>query len=78
MDTPIFLDFTKDVEGVEYLSILKNIYAIILGIVDANFDSPNLRFLILTKAFDEMRRILLNRAERKLLCLNTAVMVISA
>jgi glycerol-3-phosphate dehydrogenase (NAD(P)+) len=47
------------VEGVEYLSILKNIYAIILGIVDANFDSPNMRFLILTKAFDEMRRIML-------------------
>lgn len=58
-DTSIFLDFTTDVEGVEYLSILKNIYAIILGIVDANFDSPNLRFLILTKAFDEMRRIML-------------------
>ena len=58
-DTTIFLDYTTDVEGVEYLSILKNIYAIILGIVDANFDSPNLRFLILTKAFDEMRRIML-------------------
>jgi len=27
--------------------------------VDANFDSPNLRFLILTRAFDEMRRIML-------------------
>jgi len=59
-DTPIFLDYTTDVEGVEYLSILKNIYAIILGIVDANFDSPNLRFLILTKAFDEMRRIMID------------------
>jgi len=59
LDTPIFLDYTTDVEGVEYLSILKNIYAIILGIVDANFDSPNLRFLILTKAFNEMRRIML-------------------
>ena len=59
MDTTIFLDYTTDIEGVEYLSILKNIYAIILGIVDANFDSPNLRFLILTKAFDEMRRIML-------------------
>jgi len=58
-DTSIFLDFSTDVEGVEYLSILKNIYAIILGIVDANFDSPNLRFLILTRAFDEMRRIML-------------------
>ncbi len=57
-NTPIYLDFTTDVNGVEYLSILKNIYAIILGIVDADFDSPNLRFLILTRAFNEMRRIL--------------------
>ncbi|MCK4569627.1 MAG: hypothetical protein KAT76_05000 [Bacteroidales bacterium] len=58
-NTTIFLDYTTDVEGVEYLSILKNIYAIILGIIDAHFDSPNLRFLVLTRAFDEMRRILL-------------------
>lgn len=58
-ETPIFLDYTTDIEGVELLSILKNIYAIILGIVDAHFDSPNLRFLVLTKAFDEMRRIML-------------------
>jgi len=57
--TPLYLDLTKDVEGVEYLSILKNIYAIILGIVDAHFNSPNLRFLVLTRAFDEMRRIML-------------------
>jgi glycerol-3-phosphate dehydrogenase (NAD(P)+) len=32
----------------------------VLGIVDAHFNSPNLRFLVLTKAFDEMRRIMLN------------------
>lgn len=59
-DTSIYLDFTPDITGVEILSILKNIYAIVLGIVDAQFNSPNLRFLILTKAFREMRRILLH------------------
>ncbi|MFH1936041.1 MAG: NAD(P)H-dependent glycerol-3-phosphate dehydrogenase, partial [Bacteroidota bacterium] len=53
-------DFSPDITGVEILSILKNIYAIVLGIVDAQFNSPNLRFLILTKAFREMRRILLH------------------
>lgn len=58
-ETPIYLDYTDDIEGVEYLSILKNIYAIILGIVDAHFNSPNLRFLILTRAFDEMRSIMM-------------------
>ena len=57
--TNIYLDFTKDVKGTEVLSILKNIYAIVIGIVDAHFDSPNLRFLILTKAFNEAKKIML-------------------
>ncbi|MBW6491801.1 MAG: hypothetical protein K0B15_11480 [Lentimicrobium sp.] len=57
--TTIHIDFTKDVIGVEMLSILKNIYAITIGIVDAHFDSPNLRFMIFTRAFNEMRHILL-------------------
>ncbi len=58
--TNIYLDFTTDIRGVEILSILKNIYAIVVGIADAHFDSPNLRFLVLTKAFKEMRKILLH------------------
>lgn len=57
--TTIHTDYTKDVTGVEILSILKNIYAIIIGIVDAHFDSPNLRFMVFTRAFNEMRHILL-------------------
>jgi glycerol-3-phosphate dehydrogenase (NAD(P)+) len=57
-DSTIYLDFTTDVTGVELSSILKNIYAIIVGIVDAHFDSPNLRSLILTKAINEMRYII--------------------
>lgn len=56
--TTIHTDYTTDVLGVEILSILKNIYAIIIGIVDAHFDSPNLRFMVFTKAFNEMRHIL--------------------
>lgn len=57
--TSVFTDHSDDIEGVEILSILKNIYAICLGIVDAHFNSPNIRFLVLTKAFNEMRKILL-------------------
>ena len=57
-NTNIHLDFSNDIRGVEILSILKNIYAVVLGIVDAQFNSPNLRFLVLTKAFREMRRVL--------------------
>jgi glycerol-3-phosphate dehydrogenase (NAD(P)+) len=56
--SPIYLDFTTDVKGVEYASILKNIYAILIGIVDANFDSPNLRSLVLSKSINEMRRLM--------------------
>jgi len=57
-NTPIYLDFTTDVAGVELASILKNIYAIIVGIVDASFDSPNLRSLVLTNAINEMRCVI--------------------
>jgi len=56
--TTIYLDYSNDVNGVELASILKNIYAIIVGIVDANFDSPNLRSLVLTRAVNEMRYIM--------------------
>lgn len=57
--TSIYLDHTRDIIGVEILSILKNMYAIVLGIIDAQFNSPNIRFLVLTKAFREMRKVLL-------------------
>jgi len=58
-NTTIQLDFSTDVRGVELLSILKNIYAIVVGVVDAQFESPNLKFLVFTKAFKEMRSLLL-------------------
>ena len=56
--TPIRTDFTYDVTGVEYASILKNIYAIVIGIVDANFDSANLRSIFITMALNEMRQLM--------------------
>lgn len=58
-ETSVYLDYTNDLRGVEILSILKNIYAIVLGIVDAHYNSANLRFLLLTRAFNEMRHVLL-------------------
>lgn len=63
--TCVHLDYSTDIRGVELLSVLKNIYAIALGIVDAQYDSPNLRFLFLTKAFNEMRAILLKFEGKK-------------
>lgn len=59
-DTNLFVDTSTDLLGVELSSILKNIYAILIGIVDAHFNSPNLRFMMFTRAFNEMRKILIH------------------
>ena len=59
-NTSIHIDCTNDIRGVEILSVLKNIYALILGVVDAKYNSPNTRFMILTKAFSEVRRLLMS------------------
>lgn len=56
--TNIFMDYTSDIRGVEFLSALKNIYAIFLGNVDARYNATNTRFLVLTKAFSEVKLIL--------------------
>ncbi len=58
--TNVYLDYSTDLRGVELLSTMKNIYAIATGMLDAQFDSPNLRFMFLTKAFNEMRSILIH------------------
>ena len=57
-NTNIHIDYTTDIKGVELLSVLKNIYAIIIGIVDAKHNSPNTRFMILTKSFSEIKILL--------------------
>ena len=57
-NTALHLDFTNDIRGVEVLSVLKNIYALVLGVIDAKYNSPNTRFMILTKAFLEIRVLL--------------------
>lgn len=59
-NTNVRFDFSNDVNGVEYSSILKNIYAIIIGMLDANFDSANMRSLIITKAINEMRNLIIS------------------
>jgi glycerol-3-phosphate dehydrogenase (NAD(P)+) len=54
----ITLDFSSDIDGVEYVSVLKNVYAIAIGIVSGRYNSPNVDFMLLTKALNEMRRFL--------------------
>lgn len=57
-NTNVRFDYSDDINGVEYSSILKNIYAIIIGMLDANYDSANMRSLVITKAINEMRNII--------------------
>ena len=57
-ETALHLDYTNDIRGVELLSVLKNIYALVIGVVDAKYNSPNTRFMILSKAFIEVKKIL--------------------
>lgn len=56
--TCISTDMSQDVVGVELASIIKNIYAIAVGIVDANFESANLRSMFITRCINEMRRLM--------------------
>ncbi len=58
-NTNIHLDFSDNIRSVELISILKNIYAIVIGIVDAQFESPNLKFMVFTKALNELKKLLL-------------------
>jgi glycerol-3-phosphate dehydrogenase (NAD(P)+) len=56
--TNVYIDYTSDIRGVELLSVLKNIYAIFIGITDAKYNAANTRFMLLTKAFSEIRLLL--------------------
>ena len=56
--TGFTLDYSPDVRGVELLSILKNMYAIAIGLVSGKYDSPNVDFQLYTKAVNEMRKLL--------------------
>lgn len=56
--TMISLDYTNDIKAVELLSVLKNMYAIAIGLVSGRYNSPNVDFLIYTKAVKEMRSLL--------------------
>lgn len=56
--TSLMLDHTGDVRGVELTSILKNMYAIAIGVVSGRYSSPNVDFLVYTRAVNEMRAFL--------------------
>ena len=53
-----YFDFTTDINGVEYLSALKNIYAIYMGNIDGKFNSINTRYFAITQCFKEINILL--------------------
>ena len=57
-DTGISLDYNKDIRAVELSSILKNMYAIAIGLVSGRYGSANVDFLILTKAINEIKNFM--------------------
>lgn len=57
-ETGITIDHSADIRAVEFLSVLKNMYAIAIGIVSGRYNSPNVDFLLMTKAVGEMRQML--------------------
>ena len=57
-NTGLTLDHTNDIRAVELASILKNMYAIAIGLVSGRYNSPNVDFLVYTKAVNEIRELL--------------------
>ena len=57
-DTGISLDYNSDIRAVELSSILKNMYAIAIGLVSGRYGSANVDFLILTKAINEIKNFM--------------------
>jgi len=71
-DTNILLEFNTDYIGVEVLSVLKNIYSIFLGIVDAKFDAVNTTFFVFTKSLKEIETLLVMYKGNKVSLLSAA------
>lgn len=54
----IILDHSENIEGVEFCGILKNVYAVAMGILDGQITGENHRYSLLTLCFREMTHIL--------------------
>lgn len=54
----LLTDLSEDVQGVEFCGVLKNVYAIAMGIFDSQFYGNNSHFAFLNLCFKEMRLLL--------------------
>jgi glycerol-3-phosphate dehydrogenase (NAD(P)+) len=57
-NSSIMVDEWHDVSAVEFISAVKNVLAIVMGIGDATEDNPNTRFLIMQKILHEANSLL--------------------
>jgi glycerol-3-phosphate dehydrogenase (NAD(P)+) len=57
MNSGINFDVISNIDTLEFLSILKNVYAIAIGIVEAKFKGPNARAAIFTQCAIEMQQV---------------------
>jgi len=54
----IMFDYSENVQGVEFCGILKNVYALGMGILDGHITGENHRYTLLTLCFKEIKQIL--------------------
>lgn len=57
-DTALTVSHSKDPKSVALCGVLKNMYAVALGIIEATGDGANVRGMFFTKAVDEMMHVL--------------------
>lgn len=55
----VSLEFWNNLTEVEFVSALKNVLAIVMGVCDAIEENPNTRFLIVKKIIDEAYRLVI-------------------
>lgn len=54
----IILDYSENIKGVEFCGILKNVYAVAMGVLDGYITGENHKYTLLTLCFKEMKGIL--------------------
>lgn len=57
-DTKLSVSHSRDPQSVALCGVLKNIYSVALGVIEATGDGANMRGIFFTKAIDEMTRVL--------------------
>ncbi|MBI2633318.1 MAG: hypothetical protein HYW78_02915 [Parcubacteria group bacterium] len=56
-NTPLIVDYSVDTHGVALAGILKNIYAFLMGVIEATKPSDNARGILMQKIINEMSAI---------------------